>query len=287
MEKKHWYTIIICSMLTLISLAIYGFYYREYVKPKSYTIGSYKPKDYTSLEIKEHLTSDDVLFSMDLDDVSFKIDDTAGTATYTYSANAVDFNGENNDYIIYVNNYMLSNLSSTAGAISGIHNIKYYDVDKSVLATSALNLSFASYTKQLLFSLTLPSEEVGLLLRYFEVNDFVVTLAHNPYPSSVVSDVVIKSHTVTFKCSSGTVTDYEGWTVNNGVYTKEVNTGYEIGTLLTYTPSTLSVVDYWYYLDSEGNKVTITSASIMPGYDIEIFASIKAIETGGGDISYT
>lgn len=181
MEKKHWYYIIVCSLVITICSILYMNYYKEYVAPKSYTIGSFKPRDYTVLEIKEQLTPEDVLFSHDFDNVSFKVDESTNIATYEFSSSPIEFNGENNDYVIYVNNYIVSNLDVTAGAISGTHTIKYYDVDKSVLATSTLNLSFASYTKNLLFKITLPADDIGLLMRYFEVNDFIVTLALNPF----------------------------------------------------------------------------------------------------------
>jgi hypothetical protein len=176
-------------------------YYKEYVAPKSYTIGTFKPRDYTNLEIKEQLTSDDVLFSHDFDDITFKVDTSTNIATYEFLSSPIDFNGENNDYIVYINNYILSNVDLTSGAISGTHTIKYYDVDKSVLATSTLNLAFASYSKNLLFKITLPADDIGLLMRYLEVNDFIVTLALNPFDKST-DDFII--YTVEFDGNGAT-----------------------------------------------------------------------------------
>ena len=70
--NKHLRFSIICIAIIVISVALFNYYYQEYIKPKSYTLGEVVIKDYTALPIKDYLSENEVLFSQDLDDVSFK-----------------------------------------------------------------------------------------------------------------------------------------------------------------------------------------------------------------------
>lgn len=85
-------------------------------------------------------------------------------------------------------------------------------------------------------------------------------------------------YTITFSYVSGSVTETEEWTIENQIATKSVIAGQEIGDLPQYTPATLSYIDYWYYLDSNGNQVIITETSIMPEQNIQIFVVTKSME---------
>lgn len=348
MTKKHYWTVAVCALLMVISIALYAYYYKEYIKPRNYTIGTIEKYDYKKLAIKEYLSDDTVLFSQNLDDITFT--NQGQTATYEFYASPVEFNGEENDYCIFVNEHMLyiADGDLQAGSITSTYTLKYYDVDKTVLLTSNIKISFVSYSKYLVFRVTLPKSDTGLLLRYFEVNKFVVTLALNPYveasgesetPSTsqytvnfIVDDAIISSQmvefcdyatpeepaegygwsvdgksivdvstysimqntnfiqielpaearTITFKYSSGTVTATTGWTFADGVGTKQVVSGMQIGTLPAYSPGGLLCVNYWFYINDNGEQVVITSASIMPDRDIEICCDLK---TSSGVIS--
>ena len=141
LEKKHYIQIAICVLLSIVSIAIYVWYYNEYIKPKSYVIGSPSvPLAYESLPIKEYLSSENVLFSLDINDVSFK--NIEGTATYEYVFDGVKFNGLENDYAMFVNNTLLED-TQNAGTLSGVHHLQYIDVYNSVFETTDININFA------------------------------------------------------------------------------------------------------------------------------------------------
>ena len=40
LTKNHYIQIAICSILTIISVFLFAWYYREYIAPQSYTIGA-------------------------------------------------------------------------------------------------------------------------------------------------------------------------------------------------------------------------------------------------------
>lgn len=179
MTKKHYITIAITSLLVLIAIALFNFYYQTYVAPESFVIGSVKIEDYKTLPIKDYLSDEDVLFSQNINDVSFS--NKNGIATYEYNFDAKEFDGEQKDYVIYVNDYLISNLTENAGTVGGIHALNYYDVEKQVLCSSAINIDFSFYSLSSKLKVTLNSEDLGYLMNYFKTDNFIITLAENPF----------------------------------------------------------------------------------------------------------
>lgn len=179
MTQKHYITIAVCSLLCLISIFMFNHYYQEYVKPESYIIGSVKlDENYKLLTLKDYMGDEDVLFSQNINDVSFKNID--GTATYEYNFDAKEFDGVVNQYMIYVNDYMIAT-TSNAGTIGGTYNMNYYDINKEVLCASPIRIDFSFYSLSSKLKVTLPSEDLGYLVNYFKTDKFIITLAKSSF----------------------------------------------------------------------------------------------------------
>ena len=179
MTKNHYIQIAVMSLVILIASVLFAYYYNNYVAPESYTIGSLSGGDYTELAIKDYLSDDTVLFSQNINDVSFKVEN--GTATYDYNFDAKEFNGLENNYLIYVNNYIINDLTTNAGVISGTYNLNYQDVNNDTLCASKINISFTFRSLSSVLRVTLPANDLGYLMNYFKSDNFIITLALSPF----------------------------------------------------------------------------------------------------------
>ena len=179
MTKNHYIQIAVMSLVILIASVLFGYYYENYVAPESYTIGSLSGGDYKELAIKDYLSDETVLFSQNINDVSFKVEN--GTATYDYNFDMKDFNGLENNYLIYVNNYIINNLTTNAGVISGTYNLNYQDVNNDTLCASNINISFTFRSLSSVLRVTLPANDLGYLMNYFKSDNFIITLALSPF----------------------------------------------------------------------------------------------------------
>ena len=201
MEKKHYITISICALLCVIGFACFGAYYRDYIKPKSYSIGIIEELGYKKLAIKDYLSDDEVIFSQNINDGAFKNEN--GIAIYEYNFDPKEFNGEEKDYMIYVNDYMVNNITETAGTVGGEYVINYYDVNKSVLCSSTISIDFSFYALQSKLKVSLNNADIGYLMNYFKIDNFVITLAESPFtmmnkdvevggsPTDELTDIVV------------------------------------------------------------------------------------------------
>ncbi len=181
LEKKHYYQILVCVLISVICVVLYAWYYMEYIKPKSNTIGSPETElAYTRLPIKDYISTDSVLFSMDVNDVSFKVEN--GTATYNYTFDSQQYNGLITDYALFVNNTLLSD-SQNAGTLSGVYTLNYINENNTVFNTTNINISFTfhSLSSQLRISFADTNDNLGLLMNYFKNNSFIITVCENPF----------------------------------------------------------------------------------------------------------
>lgn len=179
MTKKHYITIAICSLVIVIASFIFGYYYKEYVKPESYTIGVLEEGPYKKLVFADYYSDEDIIFSQNIHKNSFVISDNI--ATYEYNFDHKKFDGIKNSYMLYVNDYMVNNITSDAGTISGIYTLNYYDVDKSVLCSSDITINFSFYSLASKLQVSLPKEDLGYLSKFFKTDNFIITLATNPF----------------------------------------------------------------------------------------------------------
>ncbi len=179
MKKSQYIQILICFLLSVIGCVIYVWYYKEYIKPRSYTIGTPTVMAYEELPIKEYFSSDNVIFSANLNDISFA--NKEGEATYEMNFAPKDYNGLLNNYAVFVNNDLVLDYSQTAGAMKANHAITYNDIENKPISKSNIKIDFAFYSQSSTLKISLPSKDLGLLMNYFKSNDFVITLAKNPF----------------------------------------------------------------------------------------------------------
>ena len=180
LTKNHYIQIAICSILTIISVFLFAWYYREYIAPQSYTIGSITEGAYKKLEIKDYISDEDVIFSQNINDVSFAV--TNGRALYEYTFDPKEFNGLTKDYAIFVNNDYLK-CNESAGRITATYAIEYRNVDNEVIATTNINIDFTfqSNSSNLRVYFNEQHDDLGLLMNYFDKNDFIITLTESPF----------------------------------------------------------------------------------------------------------
>ncbi len=179
MTKKYWIQVIVCSLVILIGSVLGVYYYQEYISPESFTIGTISNGTYKELAIKDYLSDDTVLFSQNINDVSFKIDNA--TATYDYNFDPKEFNGLEKDYLIYVNNYIINDITTNAGTISGTYKINFQDVDNETLCSSNISISFTFRSLSSVLRVSLPASDIGYLLNYFKSDNFIISLAESPF----------------------------------------------------------------------------------------------------------
>ncbi len=179
MKKKHYLQLCVCVAIIFISSVLFAYYYKEYIAPESYTIGSLLKHDYTELSIADYFSDEDVLFSQNINSMSFS--NAEGTSSYEFDFEAKKFNGLQNQYVIYVNDNITNEISQTAGAITSKYVLKYYDVNSGVLCTSNINIAFTFYSLSSKVKISLPTNELPYLRNYFKTDNFIVTLAYNPF----------------------------------------------------------------------------------------------------------
>lgn len=179
MTKKHYIQIAVMSLIILIGSVLFAYYYNAYVAPESFVVGSAEVDDYKSLTIKDYLSEGDVIFSQNINDVSFTSRD--GTASYNFNFEPKEFNGLEHNYIIYVNDYIVNNITQNAGTISGTHTMNFLDVDSDILCSSDISITFALRSLSSSLNVSLPAEDLGYLMNYFKSDNFIITLALSPF----------------------------------------------------------------------------------------------------------
>ena len=179
MTKKYWIQVLVCFLVILIGSVLGVYYYQEYISPESFTIGTISNGTYKELAIKDYLSDDTVLFSQNINDVSFSISEN--TATYDYNFDSKEFNGLEIDYLIYVNNYIINDITTNAGTISGTYEINFQDVDNETLCSSNISISFTFRSLSSVLRVSLPASDIGYLLNYFKSDNFIITLAESPF----------------------------------------------------------------------------------------------------------
>ncbi len=177
LRKHDWMQILICLLIDLICVLM--FVYKTYILPKSYTIGNPTAAAYEKLPIKDYISNDDVLFSANMNDISFANKD--GVATYEMNFEPQDFNGLLNNYAIFINNDIVLDYTQNAGSIKAIYPLTYKDIENQPIKTSNITIDCAFHTQSSTLRITLPSDGLGLLMNYFKNNDFTVTIVENPF----------------------------------------------------------------------------------------------------------
>ena len=181
LRKNHYIQIAICVLLTVICCVLYGWYYKEYIKPKSYLIGTpTETMAYEKLAIKDYISNDKVLFSQDINDQTFKV--VNGVATYEFTFEAKQYNGLLNDYALFINNDLVPD-TQNLGTFKGQHTIRYKNVNNEIFNTTTINIDFSFLTQASTMRVTFEdkNDNLGLLINYFKNNNFIITLCENPF----------------------------------------------------------------------------------------------------------
>lgn len=185
METKKFTILSLCLILIILIGICFGLtFYNNYIKPESYVNGEVKHEPYESTKLLDYMTSEDIVFSAELNKSVFSTTDTKSVCEYTFEH--INFDGEKNTYGLYVNDYLLNNVTTTAGTISGDYRYKYYDPEKKVVCDSTVSISFTFYTLKTVARLELNADELPYLMKNLQNNSFVVSIAKTDY--KLVSD---------------------------------------------------------------------------------------------------
>lgn len=188
METKKFTILSLCMALIIIIGIGFGLtFYNNYIKPESYVNGDVNREPYESTKLLDYMSSDDILFSAELNKSVFSTVDNKSTCEYTFEH--IDFNGEKNTYGLYVNDYLLNNLTTNAGTISGEYEYRYYDPTKNVVCDSTMTISFSFYTLKTVCHLELDSTELPYLMKFLSQNQFIVSIVKTDY--KLVSDIPV------------------------------------------------------------------------------------------------
>ena len=191
MTKQHYIQIAICSLLIVIcSLLFYG-YYRDYIAPESYVVGTTSDVPYKQLMVSEYLSDDSVLFSKNINKQSFSIKNNI--AVYEYNFIAVDFDADKFDYSLFVNNDIVLH-NDNAGTLTGVHSLRFYDVNKNCLSTIEINIDFAFYSLHSTLRVSLDASKLGYLMNYFKTDNYIITLSHSIFNSR--SQIEVDQHLI-------------------------------------------------------------------------------------------
>lgn len=266
LSKKHYLQLLICLLICVICGVLFAYYYKEYVAPESFTIGSITTGTYKELAIKDYLSDEEVLFSQNINDVSFNVID--GVATYEYIFEQTDYNGLTNDYALFINDELVSD-SQNAGTFSADYVLNFRDVDNEIINTTIINIDFTFENAGSTLRVTFNDENdsLALLMNYFKQNNFILTLCNNPFVfdnieglDDNIQDDSTEYALVTFKDGEDTTvkllekgsnidllentkSNFLGWTLDNSI----INDDYIVNSNITL----IALYYDYYYLDEQ------------------------------------
>lgn len=200
--KKYWLQALICSLIILISVVFGIYYYREYIKPHSYVLGTpTETSPFTKLALADYISNENVLFSQDLRDCSFGVDTETKIAKYEFNFEHVDFNGLTEKYLLCVNDYIVSDITIGAGTISAKYPLTFYDVNNEVLCSTEINLGLSFYSLGTKFVAQLPSADLGYFMKYLETDNFIVSLTKNVFGTGEITGSLKTTANVSVSCN--------------------------------------------------------------------------------------
>lgn len=164
-----WYTYVICIVLIIIGVFSGIQLYKE-VKAESYVNGSIDISNQFSQETFNYSSSSLVFYN----DIYDK------TETYIFDKKLLkvnDFNGIDNEYQLYLNDYILIGSEFNAGSIYSIVEMDFYDTNGQIICNAKLNISikFLSGETQLTVS-SKGKENASFFEQYFTDNGFRLKL---------------------------------------------------------------------------------------------------------------
>lgn len=124
-----WYHYLICGIIILVGI-FFGIKLYQKVRAESYINGS--------IDISNQFSQETLNFSSSV--VSFYQDENG----YYYTVDTLvidDFNGIDNKYQLYLNDYILYDSEYSAGSIISKINLEFYDTDGEIIQSSSMGIS--------------------------------------------------------------------------------------------------------------------------------------------------
>lgn len=158
-----WYSYFICFILIIVGTFCGIQFYRE-VKSESYINGSIDISNKFSQESFNY-SSTSLVFYHDLYD---------DTDTYIFEKDLLkvdDFNGVDNTYQLWLNDFIILDVHFNSGSIYAVVNIDFYNEYGEIINNSEMNMSikFLSSKTQLILS-TIGNDNASFLEQYFSDN---------------------------------------------------------------------------------------------------------------------
>lgn len=156
-SRKIMLYIFAVVVITVGSMSAFGLY--KDVTAKSYVVGSL---DYEYLTTQESLT-------YIRSSISFYKDDSVNNGYY-YEDNLLkteDFNGLEHEYLVKLNDYVLTNTIINAGSIYSVINIDFYDVENDIVCNACLDISIQFLSDKTKLRMNTSLKDVPYLEDYF------------------------------------------------------------------------------------------------------------------------
>lgn len=160
-----WYHYLICGVIILVGTFL-GISFFQKVHSESYINGSIDISNQFSQETFNYSNSA-VTFYQDADGYYYSVDTLV----------VDNFNGKENEYQLFLNDYILYDTEYSAGSIISRVNIDFYDTDGNVEKTTVMGISIYFLDDRTQLTLrTSDLESATYLEKYFVNNGFKINL---------------------------------------------------------------------------------------------------------------
>ena len=148
-------------------------------------------------EIKQHnLYEDFNVFDCDLSDAIFYKSEN-GYKFNTSIPQKVEFNGNTNKYNVLINNSPSYQESSTAGILTALHKIMYYNLDGTMALDTVLNLEIKFYQSRIEITITNDNDatQEAYFLEYLDFNGLHLRVVEKQYVPETSTNI---NYTISF-----------------------------------------------------------------------------------------
>ncbi len=139
-------------------------------------------------EVSDYVNPSSYLFQENLSTISYTAEtsDSEIKYTYNYYFEAIDLDTTQNNYSVFVNDYICTIDNLDARSISSTHLHDFYDINKNLINSVELTIEFRSYTTYttLLITITAYDNDLSYWNSYCSNPGFVLTLSKVEYGMS-------------------------------------------------------------------------------------------------------
>lgn len=117
------------------------------------------------------------LYNINLNDIEFNSDGETRTFETSFPV-SLEFDGENNQYNLLINNSPCNIKQSTYGFITGTYGLYFQDLDGNIVSTIELNITIKVYVSKvdIIVETVANNQDFAYLLEYIDINGFRVRL---------------------------------------------------------------------------------------------------------------